>query len=226
VLWVCALSPAAAAAREPQQRIAGDVTRVRDGDTIDITSSGRVYTVRLEGIDAPEGGQPFGRAARLQLRVLALSRVVVATGSDVDRYGRLVARVTVGTTDLSEEMVRSGYAWHYAQYSRDVHLDALERQARAARRGLWSDQEPVAPWDYRRAHSGMPPRPTAAPGAGSRQPRTGPMPGPYHGNTSSRIYHAPGCRDYDCAHCTQPFMSRATAEAAGYRPHAACVTGK
>jgi len=52
------------------------------------------------------------------------------------------------------------------------------------------------------------------------------MPGPYHGNTSSRIYHAPGCRDYDCAHCTQPFMSRATAEAAGYRPHAACVTGK
>jgi micrococcal nuclease len=216
LLALFAFSPAQAA--RAGERISGTVTHVADGDTLDITTNGRVYTVRLDGIDAPEGGQPFGREARVQLRVLALSREVTALVTDHDRFGRFVARVSVGGTDLSEEMVRSGFAWHYTRYSTDQRLAALEQQARRQHRGLWADAKAMAPWDYRLQHA----RPSAAPAA--PHARAAPAPaGAYHGNTSSHVYHAPGCRDYDCPHCTESFMSTAAAEAAGYRPHEACV---
>ena len=29
----------------------------------------------------------------------------------------------------------------------------------------------------------------------------------YHGNVSSRIYHDPGCRYYNCKNCTREFSS-------------------
>ena len=87
--------------------LSGIVTHVADGDTLDITANGQTYTVRLDGIDAPEGGQAFGREARVQLRVLAFSKPATATVLDRDRYGRTVARVIVAGRDLSEEMVRA-----------------------------------------------------------------------------------------------------------------------
>jgi len=203
-------------------RLSGVVTRVADGDTLDLESGGLVRTIRLDGIDAPEADQPYCRQARLQLRLLALSRSVKARITDYDRHGRTVARVSVGATDLSEEMVRSGLAWHYASYSADQRLADLERQARRQRRGLWADPKPVAPWLHRRE---SPARTTPEPPAArSRPPR--PLAGPYHGNVSSRVYHAPGCRHYDCRQCTEAFMTRESAEAAGYRPHKTCVEGR
>jgi len=218
LLLVAGFDAAARAAPQEAGRLAGVVTRVADGDTIDITSGRVVHTVRLDGIDAPEPGQPFSRQARLQLRTLAFSRTVTARVTDRDRYGRVVARVAVGAADLSEEMVRNGLAWHYARYSPDSRLADLEQQARRQRRGLWADPNPVAPWLHRTGNPSPPSRPPAA------RPRATPsLPGPYHGNVSSRVYHAPGCRDYDCRRCTEAFMSRAAAESAGYRPHGLCV---
>jgi hypothetical protein len=54
--------------------LSGVVTHVADGDTLDFTANGQTHTIRLDGIDAPEGGQAFGREARLQLRALAGAR--------------------------------------------------------------------------------------------------------------------------------------------------------
>jgi len=49
------------------------------------------------------------------------------------------------------EMIRQGFAWHYKTYNGDLELDQLELEARAAKRGLWSDsQTPVAPWLWRK----------------------------------------------------------------------------
>jgi endonuclease YncB( thermonuclease family) len=201
--------------------LSGIVTHVADGDTLDITANGQTCTIRLDGIDAPEGGQAFGREARVQLRVLAFSKPATATVLDRDRYGRTVARVIVAGRDLSEEMVRAGLAWHFVRYSPDRRLAALEQEARQQRRGLWADRSAVPPWQYR-SDRGAPPNVTPPPG-----PPAAPVSaGPFHGNVSSRVYHAAGCPDYNCSNCTQVFSSRREAEATGYRPHNTCVVGR
>jgi hypothetical protein len=183
--------------------------------------NGQTYTIRLDGIDAPEGGQAFGREARVQLRVLAFSKPATATVLDRDRYGRTVARVIVAGRDLSEEMVRAGLAWHFVRYSADRRLAALEQEARQQRRGLWADRASLPPWQYR-SDRGTPPNVTPPP-----LPPAAPLSaGPYHGNVSSRVYHAVGCPDYNCRNCTHVFSSRREAEAAGYRPHNTCVVAR
>ena len=74
--------------------------------------------------------------------------------SKTDRYGRLVARVILPDgRDLSVELVKAGLAWHYKKYSDDEELARLEDEVRKAKRGLWSEPEPVPPWEWRKAYA-------------------------------------------------------------------------
>lgn len=77
--------------------------------------------------------------------------MVTVNPRDVDRYGRTVARIYVGGTDLNFELVKAGLAWFYRQYSHDSQIAAAENAARRARVGLWSDPFPVPPWSFRRS---------------------------------------------------------------------------
>ena len=72
--------------------------------------------------------------------------------TDRDQYGRLVADVILPDgRNLNRELVRAGLAWWYRRYApHDAELEALEAEARAARRGLWADPHPVPPWEWRR----------------------------------------------------------------------------
>ncbi|MBP1636389.1 MAG: nucH [Acidobacteria bacterium] len=214
------------AASTPQGRaLTGVVTRVADGDTLDVLlADGRTVTVRLEGADAPEGGQAFGDEARRHLRVFAFTQKVAVLVKEVDQYGRLVARVKVGSADASEEMIGAGLAWHFTRYSSDERLARLEARARQQRLGLWAASSPEAPWAWRgrqRANgAGAPgqsaPGPTPPPGTPAAL-------GPYHANVKSGIYHAPACPGYDCRNCTRVFATRQEADAAGFHPHLPCV---
>jgi endonuclease YncB( thermonuclease family) len=126
------------------------VVSVHDGDTLRAIDEGKVeYRIRLAGIDTPERGQPFGNVARERLAALTMGQAVEVHVEDRDRYGRTVARLEVGGLDVCLQMVADGLAWHYTRYSDDADLAAAEREARAARRGLWRDAAPVAPWDWR-----------------------------------------------------------------------------
>jgi endonuclease YncB( thermonuclease family) len=215
---------ALASPQHPGSRFTGLVTHVADGDTLDVKAGGRTYTIRLDGIDAPEGGQAFSQQARQHLRVLAFSQQATVAVQTTDRYGRLVARVTAGGLDLGEEMLRAGLAWHFVRYSSDKRLQALEQKARQQRVGLWGDRSAIPPWAYRSERAARPPIPARPSPPSTHSPA--PATGPFHGNVSSRVYHAPGCRDYTCRNCTQVFATRQAAEAAGYRPHAECVLGR
>lgn len=42
-------------------------------------------------------------------------------------------------------------AWVYDQYVRDKTLYRLQDEARSTGRGLWADEEPMAPWEWRRS---------------------------------------------------------------------------
>lgn len=125
-------------------------TRVVDGDTIVVDIDGKEYKVRYIGIDTPETVHPskpvgyFGKEASAKNKELALNKKVQLEKdiTDKDKYGRLLRYVYVDDIMVNEELVRLGYATAYT-YPPDVKyvykfLQA-EREARAAKRGLWSE---------------------------------------------------------------------------------------
>ena len=147
VFWAGIIAGACASHPEAFQ---GRVVWVNDGDTIVVLCDGRRIKVRLFGIDAPEKDQPFGKASLKAMIGMAKNKNVAVQKVDVDHYGRTVAWVTLADgRNLNYEMVRLGLAWHYAHYSRDRELARLEKEARAAGRGLWRDPNPEAPWDHK-----------------------------------------------------------------------------
>ena len=191
----------------------GEVVGVSDGDTISVMQNGRAVRVRLDGIDCPEQAQDFGQRAKRFTSSLVFGKKVVVDVRDVDRYGRLVARVYTDGEDVSLALLRAGFAWHYKQYSSDRMLADAENEARASRIGLWSQGTPVAPWQFRH------PAATATP----RGPVAASVDAPFHGNLRSRVFHRPGCANYGCKNCTREFKAREDAIAAGFRPAGDCL---
>lgn len=131
----------------------GRVVGITDGDTLTLLVDEEQVRVRLAQIDAPESGQPYGRAAKQALSELAFGRDARVEVVDVDRYGRTVGEVVVDGRNVNQQLVREGHAWAYTKYSRSLEIIELENQARAAGRGLWALplEQRTAPWSWRRA---------------------------------------------------------------------------
>lgn len=130
------------------------VVGVYDGDTVTCLDEGnQQQKVRLAEIDAPESGQDFGKVSREALAALVFGRTVEVTDQGRDRYGRWIASLSVDGIDVNRQMVATGNAWVYTAYSKDPSMAEAQQQAQAAKLGLWSQDNPVAPWDYRKSGS-------------------------------------------------------------------------
>lgn len=122
----------------------GDTLRVRDADDV-------VQKIRILGIDAPDEGQPFATAAREHLAKVTRDRDVEIEAMGKDAAGRTVARVRINGNDLAIDMLAAGLAWYHREAIDDPALEAEERRARARTLGLWTDKDPIAPWEWRAA---------------------------------------------------------------------------
>jgi len=136
----------------------GKVVGLADGDTITVLDSQQTqHKVRLMGIDCPEKSQPFGQNAKQSLSDLVFGQPVSVEWQKLDRYGRIVGKVLVNGQDANLEQIRRGMAWHFKKYDREQEpLDRgtysqAEIEARMGNRGLWSDPEPIPPWDWRKS---------------------------------------------------------------------------
>ena len=143
------------------------VTRVADGDTLTVRNlDGAVHKIRLHAIDAPEMKQAGGEQSRNWLTQQVMDRQVKIVVSNTDRYQRQVAKVVLpvdgceqrlcdGEVDVNLKAIESGHAWWYREYSRSQSSEdrllygAAEDQARSARKGLWKQTAPLAPWQWR-----------------------------------------------------------------------------
>jgi endonuclease YncB( thermonuclease family) len=116
------------------------VITVSDGDTVRIRLDGtrRTIRVRLEGIDAPETGEPFSAQARNATRVLIFQKSVQVKATDVDNYNRLVARVFVSGKDASLALLQAGLACHFTRFENDAALATAQLEARTSGRGFWA----------------------------------------------------------------------------------------
>ena len=127
------------------------VIGITDGDTIVVlTSDNQQIKIRLEGIDCPEMKQGFGTKAKQATSDLCFGKQVSIHKSGVDRYGRTLAYVYVGDTCINKELLKLGMAWHFKKYNGDQELAQLEILAREKKVGLWSQQDPIAPWEWRK----------------------------------------------------------------------------
>lgn len=130
------------------------VVHVVDGDTIHVQCGARVEKVRYIGMDAPEihhplwGAEPGGReAAALNRRLVGGRHVRLELDVRArDQYGRLLAYVWAGDLMVNAELVRLGYA-QVMTVPPNVRYQALflklQREARAAGRGLWAASSPT-----------------------------------------------------------------------------------
>ncbi len=133
----------------------GRVVGVGDGDTLSVLHDGKAERVRLNGIDCPEKGQPFGTQAKAVTSAMAFGKEVTIRPVNRDKYGRTVADVVLPDGRiLNRELVTLGLAWWYRKYSTDESLGHLEVEARVAKKGLWADPEPIPPWAFRKQKAG------------------------------------------------------------------------
>jgi endonuclease YncB( thermonuclease family) len=146
--------------------IEGRVVGVSDGDTVTVLDGENIrHKIWLAGIDAPESRQPFGQASKKNLSDLVFGRDVTVQWRKRDRYGRAVGKVLVQpegcstcqrTSDAGLAQLEAGLAWWYREYRKEQTLEDqgyyeyAEFDAKAQRRGLWVDANPLPPWEWRR----------------------------------------------------------------------------
>jgi len=210
LLALICLLPALAVAGTGPNLLDGKAIHVADGDTVTVLDTDHVrHRIRLFGIDAPEHDQPFGNRATQNLSSLVLGKQVRVEWRKKDRYGRIVGKVWVTppeprceappancpkTLDANLAQLMAGFAWHYKHYEREQSPEdrsryaLAEQNARAQKAGLWSEPDPVAPWDWRHGTAG----------------------GLVKKSTRSSICHAPGTSGYSSV---QYFTTYATLEA-------------
>ena len=130
----------------------GPVVSILDGDTIEVLHNSRPERVRLSGIDCPENGQAFGNKARQAVAAFVFGNQVTLQAHGQDKYGRTLGDVILlDGTHVNYELVKDGWCWWYRKYAPgDTVLEGLGKEARLAKKGLWTDPQPTPPWEWRK----------------------------------------------------------------------------
>ena len=138
------------------------VMHVVDGDTVIVAKGWSRVMIRLDSIDCPEDGQPWGDIAAYGLIKLIGGQKVNLEEHGLDCHGRTLATIYVRHANgeewvnVNERMVVLGHAWvMYKLYGhlpkdRQDKLDRLESWARSKKAGLWRTQSPIPPWQWRK----------------------------------------------------------------------------
>ncbi len=167
--------------------LSGKVINVADGDTITVLSSGNIQTkIRLYGIDCPENAQAFGQKAKKFTAALVAGKTVDVRAYDIDKYGRTVGVVRVDGINVNEEIIKAGLAWQYRKYCKESFCGnwaLLETEAKNAGQGLWRENLPSPPWDWRKGTTTQP---------------LSDVDGKYHGNQKSLVFHQSSCKAFNC----------------------------
>lgn len=136
------------AAASADEIIQAKAVSIVDGDSISAVINQELVRVRLAGIDAPEGNQPFAIDSRQSLHDLCFWVETELSSISKDYYGRMLAKVKCNGVNVNAEQVRRGMAWVADQSVEDRELVQLQEEARTAKRGLWSYESPVPPWEW------------------------------------------------------------------------------
>ena len=187
----------------------GKVVGVSDGDTITVLYGKKEYKIRFLHIDCPESSQAFGTKAKQTLSSKIFGKTVTVKWKEKDRYERILGDIYIGQRWINAEMVQEGMAWHYNFFSKDATIAAAQTKAKAAKIGIWSQPNPVPPWDFRK---------------GKRTANRGP---PEKGTSTTKVFTTKSGKKYHRDGCNSLSKSKfvtllSKAKAAGYAPCKSC----
>lgn len=136
-----------------QDTLTAKVVGIKDGDTVVVLDSlNNQITLRLAEVDCPEKSQPFGTKAKQFTSDQIYLKTIKYVVTDKDRYGRSIAMIyyDVDNKYLSSEIIKAGMGWHYKRYSKSKELALFEDNAKKNKIGLWIDNNPIEPSEWRR----------------------------------------------------------------------------
>jgi len=140
-----------------ENEFSGKVVGIADGDTATVLDDTNTqHKIRFLGIDAPEKSQAFGQKSKQNLSDLIFGKTVRVQVLKRDKYNREIAKILLDGKDINLQQVKDGFAWHYKEYQREQTTDDRklysdsEEEARKAKRGLWFDENPQTPSDFRK----------------------------------------------------------------------------
>lgn len=213
--------------------IAATVTRVIDGDTIEVNLNGKTEKVRLTLVDTPEtvhpnkSVEPFGPEAS-EFTTKTLNGQKVGLEMDVqerDKYGRLLAYIWIGDKLFNKMLLEKGLA-RVSVYPPNVKYEsefrAAQKTAQEKGIGIWSvetyaQEEKKNKQQQKSKTTAQKPQPKQQPASKSESGCSDPK---IKGNINSKgekIYHVPGGAYYDRTIPEEWFCTEAEAQAAGYR---------
>lgn len=142
--------------------ITGQVTRVIDGDTIELRADNGAYMIiRLHGIDSPDRCQnKFEEAKQFATQIL-LNKKVKFLQTGKDQYERFVGEIYIDADNTNGEygvwfnaaIVGSGFAWHWPRYSNSEQIASLQLVAKKLKLGVWQESNPIPPWEFRKSEA-------------------------------------------------------------------------
>lgn len=150
-LVLAATLVSAGAAETDKSLVTAKVTKVNDGDSIEVLLESGPGRVRFSAIDTPEYDQPYGSQSSAALKaLLPIGSAVELEVVTQDAFKRIVAVVWLladgRRVNINELMLRQGHAWALRRYMREPRFCDLEAEARDRKLGLWA--QPVADWIY------------------------------------------------------------------------------
>jgi micrococcal nuclease len=126
---------------------------VPEGDSFEVLHESTVFVVRLKDVDAPEISQPYGRDAQVFAESLAHGKRAKVFTSAPLLPGIVQKGIIIldSGLNLSHELLKAGLAWWDRKAARgNDSLWKLEQDARTEHRGLWQDEDPIEPWEWRK----------------------------------------------------------------------------
>jgi endonuclease YncB( thermonuclease family) len=126
------------------------VVTIHEGDRLTIRHDGRNETIYIKDIDCPELKQAYGKQAKHAISAYVGSRDVMVRALKRGRNGLGTAEILLQDgRNVGHELLKEGLAWARPERAQDQSLEDMEQLAKAERKGLWSDPNPIAPWKWK-----------------------------------------------------------------------------
>ncbi len=124
----------------PAANLKGKVVGVKGGSSVEILTEGKVFDVKLFGIDCPAKNFAQGRAARHFVADQSFMNDVQLEITGTESDGRVIGKVILADgKNLGNELVKQGLAWWDKQSTpEEAGLAKIEKQAREALMGIWA----------------------------------------------------------------------------------------